>query len=279
MKPYILILAFGVFIALAFSPAHAAPQQNAYQRIRDKGAITCGYFTWAPYVIKDPNTGALSGINYEFMEEIGKILHLRIDWKEEVSAGTALEGLHTKRYDVMCATLWPDAARLEHALMSEAEFYSTLYIVVRQNDPRFDDNKTKVNSPDVTLAGIEGDVTFTVIKDHFPKAKVLALPQTSNGSELLENLVTRKADAVILDQGSVADFNRANPNSVRLAHARPPVAIFPETLAVRKGDTELMEALNTALAILKTNGFASRTIEKYSAYGYRLERYSKTQIK
>lgn len=149
----ILIAGIGLF---SMPKNHKSQKDGVYAKIMAKKEIDCGYFTWVPYVIKDPNTGILSGINYDIMEEIGKNLGIKINWKEEVSAGTALEGLNTKRYDVMCATLWPDKARLENSLMSMPQFYSTLYAFVRQNNNRFDNNLSSIDSENVTIAGIEG---------------------------------------------------------------------------------------------------------------------------
>lgn len=261
---FTLIVGIGLF---SITKHDKNPKNEIYAKIMAKKVIDCGYFTWAPYVVKDPNTGALSGINYDIMEEIGNNLGVKINWKEEVSAGTALEGLNTKRYDVMCATLWPDKARLQNSLMSSPEFYSTLYVVVRQNDGRFDNNLPFINSPDVTIVGIEGDVTYTLAKEEFPKAKLLALPQTSNGSEMFQNLVSKKADVVILDKGSINDFNKTNKDSVRIVSGIPPIAKFPETLAVRKGEDKLMSMLNDSLKALKNKGFIEKMIQKYKPYG------------
>ena len=45
--------------------AHAADADVAFNRIVARKTIYCGYFTWPPYITKDPNTSQLSGINYD----------------------------------------------------------------------------------------------------------------------------------------------------------------------------------------------------------------------
>ncbi len=52
---YILVIA--LFIAL---PVQAA-EQSTLDRVLASATIRCGYFTWPPYIAKDPNTGKLSG--------------------------------------------------------------------------------------------------------------------------------------------------------------------------------------------------------------------------
>lgn len=253
--------------------SQAAEQKSVYDKVMEKKEISCGYFTWAPFFVKDPNTGVMSGINYEFMEEIGKILGVKIKWAEEVSAAAAIEGLNTGRYDVMCATLWPDQHRVANSLMSNPQFHDTVNVVVRSDDHRFDSGFDTINLPDITIAGIDGDVTYTVAVENFPKAKILALPQTSNGSDLLINLAAKKADVVILDRGSVADFNKSNENLVRVVESLPPVKTFNESLAVRKGEDKLMEQLNRALRILKDTGVSEHIIGKYKAYEFSVPEY------
>ncbi|MEJ0062914.1 MAG: transporter substrate-binding domain-containing protein [Alphaproteobacteria bacterium] len=144
---------------------------SVYEKVLERGSIRCGYLVWPPYITKDPNTLQLGGINYLIMEEIGKTLGLKIEWVEEVGAGEAIQGLNTGRYDVMCATLWPDQARLKSSLMTRPTFYSTVYAVVRADDNRFDGKRENMNAPDVTFTGIEGDVTKSLAMESFPKAK------------------------------------------------------------------------------------------------------------
>lgn len=267
---------FSFFLCALILPSvssQAAGQKSVHDKVMEKREISCGYFTWAPFFVKDPNTGIMSGINYEFMEEIGKVLGVKIKWAEEVSAAAAIEGLNTGRYDVMCATLWPDQHRVANSLMSNPQFHDTVNVVVRSDDHRFDSGFNTINLPDVTIAGIDGDVTYTVAIENFPKAKILALPQTSNGSDLLINLAAKKADVVILDRGSVADFNKSNENLVRVVESLPPVKTFDESLAVRKGEDKLMEELNRALRILKETGVSERIVGKYKAYEFSVPEY------
>lgn len=260
-----LIMTFGVSMN-----AHSEDQRqkSVYKKVIESGVIRCGYFSWPPYIVKDPNSGKLSGINYDYMEEIGNILDLKIEWAEEVSAGTAIEGLNTNRYDVMCATLWPDAARLKNSLMSDPEFYSSVYVVVRADDNRFDSLSKEINDPTVTIAGIEGDVTYSVPSQKFPKAKLLALPQFSDSGVLIQSLISRKADAILIDLGTVNDFNKANGGLLKLAVNRPPVEFFSESLAVKSGEQELILLLNQALRIMVEKGVSKDLANKYRNYKY-----------
>lgn len=262
-----LFLSF-LLITLSLPAWAGDTKESAFDRVMRTGVIRCGYFTWPPYLMKDPNTQEMSGINYDFMEEIGKTLGLRIEWTEETAAGTAIEGLNNGRYDAVCTSLWPDAARLKNSYLTTPTFFSAAYAVARADDKRFDNGKKSINSNDVTLPTIDGDYTYSLAVNNFSKAKTLALPQNSDGSLLMMSVVTKKADVVFIDKGTMADFNKANKNSLRIVSGLPPLKIFGETLAVEKNEVQLGLLLDRAIKIIIDDGIAQRIIQKYPSYGY-----------
>lgn len=260
------------FLLLCFAiPASSFAEENyasAFERVVQKGVIRCAYFVWPPYLIKDINTGKMSGINYDFMEEIGKTLSLKIDWTEEVGPGNAVEGLETNRYDVVCSTLWEDAGRLKNSYLTQPTFYSAAYAVSRADDKRFDNAKYPINSEDVTLPVIDADYTYSVAVNNFPKAKLLSLPQGSDGSLLMTSVVTKKADVVFIDKGTMADFNKSNNNALRLVEGLPPLKIFGESLAVKSDEIRLGLLLDHAIRIIVDDGKADNIVKKYPDYNY-----------
>ena len=59
-----------------------AKKETTYERVMRTRTIRCGYFVWPPFLTKDLNTGALSGLNYDVAEEMGKLLDLKIEWSQ-----------------------------------------------------------------------------------------------------------------------------------------------------------------------------------------------------
>ena len=45
-------------------------KESTYERVIRTGEIRCAYAVYEPPLIKDPNTGKLSGIFYDVMEEV-----------------------------------------------------------------------------------------------------------------------------------------------------------------------------------------------------------------
>ncbi len=277
MKKVILAL---LLIVFSF-PVAAKDKESVYDRVMKTGTIRCGYFTWPPYLKKDPNSEELSGPTFDYMEAIGKELDVKIIWAEEIGVGEAITGLDTNRYDVMCMSLWPDPARLKNTLLTDPIFYSAVYAVTRKGDNRFNGSLTKINNPNVTVVGIDGDITHSVGVDTFSKAKMLALPQMSDASHLLHSIVSKKADVTFVDEGLVKDFIKANGDVVQLIKNVPAVKVFPEVLAVRRDEVRLKMMLDSAINILTTNNYAEDILKNHvtSSFGpsvpYNVEEASK----
>jgi len=253
-----------VMVCLLSASAYAgAAEDNAAQKVMQKGAIRCGYFVWPPYILKDPNTGKLSGINYDVMEKIGDQLDLKIEWTEEIGVGEAIEGLNSNRYDAMCATLWPDAARMKSAALTRPAFYSSVYAVARKDDKRFDGDLGKINDSNVRILGVDGDVTYSLPQQKFPEAALSSLPQMGDASLLLQSLVAGKTDIVLVDRGAFNDFQKSNPGKLKLVENVPPVTTFPEVLAVKKGEMEFKLMLDGALQNLIDDGTLADFVKNY----------------
>ncbi|MGD9649922.1 MAG: substrate-binding periplasmic protein, partial [Dongiaceae bacterium] len=181
-----------VIIMLRFyGPSSSAPAletkkaESTFERITRTGVIRCGYGTWPPYLMKDPNTGQLSGMNYEVMEAIGRNLELKIEWTEEVGWGNYIEGINTKRYDMFCASVWPNGPRTKNTTLTKPTFYSAAYALARIDDHRFDGDLSKVNDPAVKISVIEGDYTESLAKEDYPKASRNVLSPNSDGAQVL----------------------------------------------------------------------------------------------
>ena len=102
-----------------------AGRDSVYDRVIRTGTIHCGYFLWPPFLEKDVNTGKMSGLSYDIMEEIGKQLSLKIEWAEEVNFASMFEGFASGRYDMICGPMFPTPARARASDFTIPLFYST----------------------------------------------------------------------------------------------------------------------------------------------------------
>jgi ABC-type amino acid transport substrate-binding protein len=240
-----------------------AAKESAYERVLRTNTLRCGYVNWQPYYVKDPNTGTPSGMNYEIMTEVGKILDLKIDWAEEVGWGTIGEGFKTGRYDAVCTSMWPDAGKYKNMSLSTPIFYSNIVAYVRADDDRFDGHSDRINQKDVRIAVIDGAFTYNIAKSNFPEAQIVALPQMSQESEYLMMVPGNKADIILIDVDETKKFLEANPGKMRMVRDIKPIKRFPHVIAMPANEMQLTQMVNQALQLLIDNGYMAAIKEKY----------------
>lgn len=245
----------------ALSCSAMADDKSAAQRVIDSGVLRCGYATSPPVLVKDANTGKISGSDYQIVEAIGKKLGLKVEWTEEVGWGNFIEGLRNNRYDMMCGSLWPDAARIKFLSLTRPVYYDRLLAYARADDHRFDGKMDSINDPQVTIAALDGDASYSIAQQRFPKAKILALPQMAVVSDMMMSLITKKADIIFLDPVRTAVFEKENKGKIAPVKDITPLQVIGTSFGVKGGELQLRDMIDTALRELINDG----TVEKLLA--------------
>lgn len=257
-----------------FSTNNSSQNDDLLSEILDRGEIRVGYVVYPPGMIKDPNTGELSGIFHDALEEAGQNLGLEINWVEEVGWGTMIEGLNTGRYDMIGSNVWPNSSRAKNVDFTIPLNYSAVGAYTRTGDNRFA-NLNDINNSNVTIATIDGEMSSFIAQDTFPNAETISLPQDTQVSQLLLNLTTNKADVTFVETAIAEEFLANNPGSVQNIVPNNPVRSFGNTMLVPKDQYAFKTMINTALEELLNNGRIGVLIDKYEKYPgsfYRVDR-------
>jgi polar amino acid transport system substrate-binding protein len=256
----IAFLVMGLFSSLA----HADDIKTAADRVIESGVLRCGYATSPPVLVKDANTGKISGSDYEIVQKIGEKLGLKVEWTEEVGWGNFIEGLRNNRYDMMCGSLWPDAARIKFLSLTRPVYYDRMLAYVRADDSRFNGNLDKINDPKVTIAAIDGDASYSMAQIRFPKAKILALPQMAVVADMMMSLTTKKADVIFLDPVRTAVFEKANKGQIKPVDNVDPLQVIGTSFGVKAGETHLRDMIDASLRELINDGTVAKLLAKTS---------------
>ncbi|MGE0252068.1 MAG: substrate-binding periplasmic protein [Dongiaceae bacterium] len=265
----ILIAATAGYLGAQFNPPSApaaAKQESTYERVMRTGEIRCGYVVWPPMFNKDPNSGQYSGIFYDYMEEMGKLLHMKIIWSEEIQFGTFLEDLKNQRYDVECTGGWPNAQRGKFADYTNPVFYIVIAAFVRDGDTRFDNNLAALNDPAIRIAMIEGENSQDIWRADFPKAQAVGLPGTTSPIDMLMNVATQKADATFTDLVTGFQFIAQNPGKIRLVPTAKPLRYIANNFTIRQNEPNLKGMLNQVNEELLGSGTVDKILDKYEQW-------------
>jgi polar amino acid transport system substrate-binding protein len=253
-----------LFSILLISPAYADGAKTAAQRVIDSGVLRCGYATSPPVLVKDANTGKLSGSDVEIVNAIGNKLGVKVEWTEEVGWGNFIEGLRSNRYDMMCGSLWPDASRIKFLSLTRPVYYDQMLAYVRADDKRFDGHIEKVNDKSIKIAVIDGDASATMAHDKFPNATIIALPQMAVVADMMLSVTTKKADVIFLDPIRTAVFEKQNQGKIKRVANVEPVTAIGTSYGVNAGEFQLRDMIDTALRELITDGTVAAELAKIS---------------
>jgi ABC-type amino acid transport substrate-binding protein len=273
----LLIIVLALVVSVAASvfavqrlghPGEAAKTESAYERATRTQVIRCGYVPFVPNLVKDPNTGQMSGIDVELAEALGKKLGMKIVWAEEVGWGTVVPGLETGKFDALCNADWINPTEGRQSYFSRPYYYQPLFVAVRAGDARFDKNIDALDSGDVKIASMDGDNPKFIAEEDFPKAQVFTLPDMAGMSMVFESVATGKADVTFTDAYSFGDYNDHNPGKLRLTQLDRPVRIYPVGFVLPMGDEKFRTMINTAMDELIYSGQVDRILQRYEKYPY-----------
>jgi ABC-type amino acid transport substrate-binding protein len=245
------------------SPTVQGTQETVYSRVIKSGKIRCAYVIYPPGLIKDPNSGKISGIAAETVEEAGKNLGLQIEWTEEVGWGSMIEGLETDRYDLVVSGIWPNASRAKLVDFSTPLYYSGIGVYVRQNDSRFDETLKGLNAQGIKISTIDGEMSDIIARNQFPSAGRISLPQNADVSQLLLNVSQGRADLTFVEPYIADQFLKNNPGTIKNIVEQKPIRVFGNTVMFKRGQMEFKSMLDTTFEELINSGFVDSLVDRY----------------
>ncbi len=253
----------------------APHKETAFERVTRTNTLRCGYGIWAPGLVKDPLTGKLSGIFYDYLEALGKHAGIKIDWTQEIGWADFPTALNNGRIDAMCFGAWPIAEEAREVLFTKSIYYLPVNAYAREGDTRFDHAIEKINVPNITISVMDAELSNRLAIDSFPKAKTFSIPQISSSSMILLNVAMKKADVTFTDAWTAKEYVEHNPGKIRLVPSDHPLRLFGHTIPISKGEHDLLNLLNTATDEIRDSGELDQILDKYDPQKNALMRSAK----
>lgn len=263
------ILVIGTVLFFSCNPGNNSnkieKEASTYEKVLKAGKIRVGYISYPPSFIVNPD-GSYGGIFYETIEKIGENLGLEIEYAEEVTWDGMIESVKTGRVDMVCTGIWPTTQRGKHVDFATPLFYSVVKAYTYEGNTKFDNDLSKINSPDVTISTIDGEMTAIIADMDFPKAKKNAVTQLTGVFQTLLDIKSKKADVTFVEPAIALEFASKNPNTIKAVEGVNPLRVFPNSMMLPKGQEDFKSTLNIATKELINNGFVQRVINKYEKY-------------
>ncbi|MBB6099199.1 polar amino acid transport system substrate-binding protein [Deinobacterium chartae] len=235
------ILALGVFSG-AQAATLAQIKASGTLRLATEG----GYPPFNYYKEK-----TLTGFEVELGNALAKAMGVRPVWTT-ISFDSLLIGLDQGKYDLVIASHGITPNRLKAVDFSNPHYCSGGVLVALPGGPK-------------TVADLKGKVVTMGVNTTYLKyvqdlpgvGSVKTFPTTN---EQLQAVLSKRADAMVLDRFNAIDAAKVLPGKLQLGDI-----IFPERIgmAVKKGNAELLAAVNAALASVQKDGTYAKLSKTY----------------
>lgn len=242
-----------ILAAFAFQAAALLPAQAELADVKAAGVLRIGTEgTYAPFTFHD-SSGQLVGFDVELGREVAKRLGVEAQFVEGRWDGL-IAGLDANRYDAVINQVGITEERKAKYDFSEPYIASKAALIVRED-----------NEEIKSFADLNGRKAAQSLTSNYGKMAEEAgaeLVATEGFDQSIQLVLNRRADATINDSLSFYDFKKQQPDApVKIAATEDEAAY--SGIIVKKGQPELLAAINKALDEIKADGTYQRLSEKY----------------
>jgi ABC-type amino acid transport/signal transduction systems, periplasmic component/domain len=237
---------------------------TVYDRVIKSGTIHACYVAYVPAFIVDPKTNKLSGIFYDTLNKAAENMGLKVDWNINADWGTQIQNLNSDKCDIVGSDSWSNSTRARSAEFITPLYYSGINAYARSNDGRFSTDPLIANDPKYTVVYEDGETSQVIVKQEFPNAKTISVPQTADASEMLLNVVSNKVDMAFVDPAIANQFLATHPGAIKNVSVAKPVVVYGNVMMVKKGEFALQQMVNGAINELLGNGYVDQVIDQYA---------------
>lgn len=246
------VLATAMSMALVLSLSACAKKSEAtgaksdsttpiVDKIKKSGKLVLGTSPdYPPYEFIN-GKNEIVGFDIEIAKELAKDLGVKLEIKDMKFDGL-LAALQSGNVDIVLAGMTPTDERKQNVDFSKIYYTSLQGIVVRTED------KDKYNSLDA-LAGKKigvqkGSIQEGLAKDQIKNADIKALGKVT---DIMLELKNKKVDAIVVEKPVAEAYVNKNPDLSIPAVTVTQSEENGSAVAVKKGSSDLIEALNKSL--------------------------------
>ena len=256
MKKVVQLL-LSLLLLLTLTPIASA---KTLAEIKEDGKIIMGANPEYPpfeFVVMENGKKEYVGIDFDLAQLIADEIGVELEFSE-VAFNALIPTLQSNKIDMIISGMTYTEERAKQVDFSEFYFETSNQFIVQKGE---EGNYSDFSDFEGKKIGVLKASTQELLANKIlPDNEIL--PMNKNG-DVIEALKAGRVDAVIMDEIVVKDFVKSNPNKIV---AVDKVKIDEETegnsVAVQKGNTELLEAINKVIKEAKENGKLEEIIAK-----------------
>ncbi|GGH32406.1 amino acid ABC transporter substrate-binding protein [Paenibacillus segetis] len=228
-------------------------KSNSLEAVKASGKLRIGTEgTYAPFTYHDTD-GKLTGFDIEIAREVAKRLGVEPEFIETQWDGI-FAGLDANRFDAVFNEVMIRDDRKEKYDFSDPYIVSRAVLIV----PTDNTNITKF----ADLKGKKAGQSLTSNLTDIAKENGAEIVATEGFSQAIDLLLSKRIDATVNDNLSYLDLKKQKPDvALKVVDELPDAA--KSGALFKKGNTELVGAINQALADIKSDGVYLEISKKY----------------
>lgn len=238
-------------LALAAGLTLAAGTASAQQTLK-VGSTPTGI----PFTFLDTKTNTIQGVMVDMVTEVGKRAGFSVQ-VEPMQFSTLIAGLTASKIDLISAAMYITPARKEQVDFSDPIYTYGEGLIVPKSDTKdyasFDDMKG------FTVGAQVGTAYVAPLQKVFPEVKIYdTIP------DILRDVNAGRIKAGFADYPIVAyNLQQGNFGETRIVKSYKATMAGSIGIGVRKGETELLKKINTALAAMQADGTVKKVLAKW----------------
>ncbi|WP_391208837.1 substrate-binding periplasmic protein [Psychrobacillus sp. L4] len=262
MKKSKVLLALAVMTALLLGAcgnnSTKGNDKNSLKAIQDKGEMTVGIMgTYAPYNFMNKEN-KYDGFDVDIAKELSKRLGVEAKFVAQDFSGL-IPGLQKGKFDILISQVTITDDRKKQIDFTEPYITNDVKVIVKE------DNTTIQSVEDFKgkkiAVGLGTNDEAFLRNDLMPKVGDFKINTYDDVITTLKDLEAGRADATINNVYALKPIIEENGFKVKVVGS--PIKSDKAAVAVKKGSTDLVDALNKALADMKQDGTYKKIFLKW----------------
>lgn len=268
LKKSLMLLLSLLVLALAAAGCGGAPAKSdakpeaksaavsRIDQIKKNGKLILATGNYRPFEYHDEKTNKIIGYDIDVAEAIAKKIGVPLEVTEMQFTGL-IPSLQNGQADLVIAAMYITPQRKEVVDFADPYMDTGMVVAVRKDD-------TAIKGPNDLngkVVGVKtGATSEKVAQDMNEKGAKITIKSYKETVDYLLDLQNGRLDAAINDLLNQLEYNKANP-TVKIVG--DPFTKAQLGIAVKKGDKELLDLVNTVLKELKQSGEAEKMYQKW----------------
>jgi polar amino acid transport system substrate-binding protein len=224
--------------------------------IKKSGKLRVGVAEIVPWTMHDKD-GNLVGFEIDVARKLARDMGVEVEFHPD-KFRYLIPDLEANRFDIIIAGFSIEARRA--LVVNFSEPYNVTDVAIATSKKMGGELKTMedFNKKGVTIGVVEGMTSEDLAALEFPKASIQTYTEDS---ALFSDLVAGKIAAAVADSPRLEILSKLYPDGVAVP-AVAPLGTFPAAFAVRRGDMDFVNYLNSWIAARRADKWIS-TRRKY----------------